>query len=197
MGEIYEPQEDSFMLLEQVKKYSKGFVLDMGTGSGIQAIEAAKNSSLVIAADINDEAIEYAKKEAENTNNIKFVKTDLFSNLQNYKNSFDTIIFNPPYLPDDERAKDIALDGGKEGYELTEKFFNKVNDYLKEDGKILLVFSSLTNKEKIDGIIKKNHFRKKLIDSKKMFFEEFYVYLWKNEFIAFTYCSNCCCAESN
>jgi len=165
------------MLLEQIKKYAKGIVLDMGTGSGIQAIEAAKTSSLVIAADINEDAIEYAKEEAKNINNIKFIQTDLFSNLENYKHSFNLIIFNPPYLPNDERIKDIALDGGKEGYELTERFFNDVNDYLKEDGKILLLFSSLTNKEKVDEIIKKHNFKHTLLDSKKMFFEELYVYL--------------------
>jgi len=165
------------MLLEQVKKYAKGFVLDMGTGSGIQAIEAAKTSNLVIAADINEDALEYAKEEAKNINNIKFIKTDLFSGLENYKNSFDIIIFNPPYLPNDEKIQDVALDGGREGYELIERFFNEVNNYLKEDGKILLVFSSLTKKDKINSIIKKHNLKHTLLDSKKMFFEELYVYL--------------------
>ena len=55
---IYEPAEDSFLLQKYVKKYAKGKVLDMGTGSGIQA-EAAKD---VLAVDVNPECVEYVKK---------------------------------------------------------------------------------------------------------------------------------------
>ncbi len=40
-------------------------VLDMGTGSGIIAIEASQRAGKVIAADINPEAIEIARKNAE------------------------------------------------------------------------------------------------------------------------------------
>ena len=56
---MYSPQEDSYMLLEQLKKYAKGKVLDMGTGSGIQALEAAKKENVesVLAVDINKKVI--------------------------------------------------------------------------------------------------------------------------------------------
>lgn len=39
----YEPREDSKLLERYVRKYAKGSVLDIGTGSGIQAISAAKS----------------------------------------------------------------------------------------------------------------------------------------------------------
>ena len=57
--EIYEPREDSFLLEKYVVKYTKpGYiVLDMGTGSGIQADAASKKAKKVIAADINPGAI--------------------------------------------------------------------------------------------------------------------------------------------
>ncbi|MBI2659492.1 hypothetical protein HYX05_05335, partial [Candidatus Woesearchaeota archaeon] len=35
---VYEPREDSTMLERYVREYAKGKVLDVGTGSGIQAI---------------------------------------------------------------------------------------------------------------------------------------------------------------
>ena len=60
MFEIYEPMEDSFLLSEHVKNYSKGFVLDVGTGSGIQAIAASEKADLVIGVDISREAIKLA-----------------------------------------------------------------------------------------------------------------------------------------
>ena len=45
---IYEPAEDSHLLAEAVKKFAHGRVLDMGTGSGIQAITAAKSRKVKI-----------------------------------------------------------------------------------------------------------------------------------------------------
>ena len=61
---MYEPQEDSFLLQKQVKKYAKGIVLDMGTGSGILAVEAAKSQKVVkvYAVDIDNVAIDYCKE---------------------------------------------------------------------------------------------------------------------------------------
>ena len=53
---------------------------------------------------------------------------------------FDTIIFNPPYLPDELKVKDLTLEGGKKGYEVIEKFLNDVSNHLKPDGAILIIF---------------------------------------------------------
>ena len=75
-------------------------VLDMGTGSGIQAITAKKNyfDSEVVGADINPMAIDLAEENAKlNKVDIKFFVSDLFERFYNQK--FDLIIFNAPYLP--------------------------------------------------------------------------------------------------
>ena len=56
---IYEPREDSFLLQKYVKKYSKGRVLDMGTGSGIQALTALEKTKCVVAVDINEETLQF------------------------------------------------------------------------------------------------------------------------------------------
>jgi len=69
------------------------------------------------------------------------------------------------------------LYGGKRGYELIEKFFDQVDDYLKKGGLILIVFSSHTNKEKVDKIIRDMGFKVKLLNKKHIFFEDIYVYL--------------------
>jgi len=174
---IYEPREDSELLAKYVKKFAFGNVLDIGTGSAIQAITAAKKKDVknVIAADIQKEVIEHNKKKIKNKK-IRFIQSDLFSNI---KNKFNTIIFNPPYLPEDAQLKDLTVDGGKKGYEVLERFLYHVNDYLKEDGIILIVFSSLTKKDKVNGFIEKNLLEYKELNKKKIFFEELYVYLLK------------------
>ena len=107
---IYKPREDSFLLQKHVRKYAQGKVLDMGAGSGIQAITALEKTKDVLAVDINPKAVEELKKK-----NINAKVSDLFSNV---KGKFDLIVFNPPYLPADEREPEdsaLATTGGKKG----------------------------------------------------------------------------------
>ena len=169
---IYEPGEDSFLLSKYVAKFARGKVLDIGSGSGIQAEAASNSAENVLAADIDKESVEFIRKKG-----IKAKVSDLFSKIDG---KFDLIIFNPPYLPDEEsednESKKITT-GGKYGHEILERFFSQADRYLNKDGRILIVFSSLTNKNKINKIIKKNNFKFKMLESKKLFFEKLYCYL--------------------
>ena len=60
---IYEPDEDSFLLVKQVKRLAKNKkVLDVGTGLGILAETALKAGARdVLAADIDKEVVEFVK----------------------------------------------------------------------------------------------------------------------------------------
>jgi release factor glutamine methyltransferase len=74
------------------------------------------------------------------------VRTDLFTSI---RGSFDLVLFNPPYLPTqpEERIDDwleYALDGGKSGRAVIERFARNVGDVLAPGGRILLLISSLT-----------------------------------------------------
>jgi HemK-related putative methylase len=172
----YEPREDSTLLEHHVRKLAFGKVLDMGTGSGIQAITAALSNKVdsVLASDIQVSTIEYCKTNIKNRK-INFIDSDLFSRIKNNE-KFDTIIFNPPYLPQELKVKDLTLEGGKKGYEVIEKFLDQVSDYLNPEGIILLVFSSLTRKIKIDEFIKRNLLEFNLLKRQRYFFEDLYVY---------------------
>src|SRR3989338_9032417 len=80
IGQVYEPAEDSQLLASAVEKYASGSVLDMGAGSGIQAITAAKKTGVksVVAADVNDDALKHAAAAAEKekvASRIAFVKS--------------------------------------------------------------------------------------------------------------------------
>ena len=179
---VYDPQEDSTLLERYVRKYAKGKVLDVGTGSGIQAIAAALNPNVksVLAADIQRGVIAYCKKNIKNRK-IKFVHSDLFEKVNG---KFDTIIFNPPYLPQQNELLDIELEGGNKGYEVIEKFLNDVNDFLNPDGIILMVFSSLTKKEKVEEFIKNSLLDFKELEKMHIFFEDICIYmLVKNDLL--------------
>ncbi|MFH1474164.1 MAG: HemK2/MTQ2 family protein methyltransferase [Candidatus Aenigmatarchaeota archaeon] len=168
MLNIYQPAEDSFLLEKYVKKLARGKVLDMGTGSGIQAKAALERTDSVTAVDINPEVIEHCKS----IKNVEFIQSDLFSSVTG---KFDTIIFNAPYLPE-EGPKDPALDGGKKGHETIERFLSQVKEFLSKDGIILLVFSSFTNKEKVDHLIVENGFRFEELERIHFSFENIYCY---------------------
>lgn len=172
--EIYEPAEDSYLLQKFVRKYACGRVLDLGTGSGIQALTALENPKVkkIVAVDVNREAIEQLQKKIKN-DKLTAAISDLFENV---KGQFDFIVFNPPYLPQDKGVSDEAIYGGKKGWEISQRFFMHVSKYLFPEGRILFLFSSLTDKMKIEEIISHNLLQFKELGTEKISFEELYVY---------------------
>ncbi|HLC31650.1 MAG TPA: HemK2/MTQ2 family protein methyltransferase [Candidatus Nanoarchaeia archaeon] len=171
----YQPAEDSFLLAAVVKNYAKNkTVLDMGTGSGIQAQTAfTAKAKTVLAADIDPEVISHLKKK------IPSIQSDLFSNISS---SFDLIICNPPYLPEDTREPQhsrLQTTGGKKGDELILRFLKTAPDHLNKKGIILLLLSSLTPQKRILSLLKKENLTHEIIAEKKLFFESLYV--WKIE----------------
>ena len=136
--DIYQPAEDSYLINQFVKQYAIGRVLDMGTGSGIQALTAIKSPNVreVIAVDINEQAIIKLNNQIKEKKlrKIKAINGNLFENVAGH---FNLIVFNPPYLPQDKGIEDPALYGGKRGWEISERFFSEVSNHLSPDGKIL------------------------------------------------------------
>jgi len=178
---VYEPREDSFLLLKAVEKYVKkdSDVLDIGTGSGILAVGASKKAGSVLAADVDPEAVEHVKKvvKREKVKNVEVIKSDLFSGI---KQKFDCIIFNPPYLPCHPKDRDVALDGGPKGYELIVRFLRQAKKHLKKQGFILLLFSTLTKKRPIISFLKSNNYKYELVSEEKLDFERLFVYkIWR------------------
>ncbi len=170
--DVYEPSDDSYLLADVLKNYGNlegKDVLDIGTGTGILALVAAQKGASVIASDINDKAIEIAKKNAAlNDVKIEFRKSDLFENI---KEKFDLIVFNSPYLPVNDKINFlIEMAWNDDG--TIEKFFEEVDAHLKDDGKFLILLSSLT---KISPERYTEKFVMEKVASKKLFFEEIFV----------------------
>jgi HemK-related putative methylase len=167
---IYLPAEDSYLLENEIKKYLKTIpnktnfkVLDMGSGSGIQAkaaISCGVPRKNVIAADINPEAIVGLKKQR-----IPARKTNLFSNINKNK-KFNLIVFNAPYLPADKYDSQPDTTAGKKGYEIILKFLRKSKPYLTKNGVIILLFSSLSHPKVILDYAKKRNYNAELLAEK-------------------------------
>ncbi|ABR54969.1 putative methylase [Methanococcus vannielii SB] len=179
---VYVPAEDSELLIENLVDVKNKTVLDVGTGSGIQAINALKNGALMVyGIDINPYAIECAKNNAEinkcDLKKISFKTSDLFKNISG---KFDVILFNAPYLPtsNDEKLEkylNYAFDGGKDGREVIDNFLLGVSDHLNENGVVQILQSSLTDGKKTISLMEKLGFKAEQTGSLKFLFEELQV----------------------
>jgi release factor glutamine methyltransferase len=170
---IYEPAEDSFLMAEVLGKYCLGRrVLDMGAGSGILGEKAIElGAKEVLFVDIDSDSVEEIKKRGLNA-----VRSDLFASV---KGKFDLIVFNPPYLPLDsleDSESSRATAGGVRGDEVIVRFLREVGDFLASDGIILLLVSSLTPLGRIEEVLRREGFTRKVVASEKLFMEKLEVW---------------------
>lgn len=179
--EVYPPAEDSF-LLARAAEGLRGRILEIGCGSGIASLSAAAADpeNDVLGIDINPEAVacSCANAEANHLANARFAESDLFSNVP--REEFDAILFNPPYLPTEGSEKlpgqlNAAFDGGKDGRMVLERFLAVFDRYLRPDGALLLVQSSLNDLEKTKEQLGKIGYRCEVVDEERFFFERIYL----------------------
>ncbi|HMK53502.1 MAG TPA: HemK2/MTQ2 family protein methyltransferase [Methanobacteriaceae archaeon] len=173
---VYEPAEDSFLLAENVETTRKDEVLEIGTGTGIIAIIAARTARNVVATDINPHAIECTTKNliANRIFNVELKEGDLFEPVVGKK--FNLIIFNTPYLPTDEDEKkddlNAAWDGGSDGRKVIDRFLSGILDHLEDKGRLFMVQSSLSDVAKTLTSLEQMGLNASVIATKKCFFEE-------------------------
>lgn len=184
---VYEPAEDSYLLLDCLNKELDDlvekdgvsiedrnmFLLDMGSGSGLIGFEAAKKGCHVTCVDVDPDAVSLMEKNKPSSD-VKIILSDFFEEIEGLK--FDVLTFNAPYLPNDEEVQDMALHGGKEGYEKTVKFLREARHYMYEDSVILLLISTLTKADLVETQMEALKYKYEVIGRKKEFMEELLVY---------------------
>ncbi|MCX6801881.1 MAG: methyltransferase [Candidatus Diapherotrites archaeon] len=172
---VYEPQEDSFILAESIKAKPGVKALDIGCGSGIQAVNMALQGAEVLAVDINPEAVKNVLENARLLGLEKKVtakKSDLFSKVEG---KFGLICFNPPYVPGD-RKKDRSIFGGRRGWEVLHAFLDKAPGHLKKGGECFFICSSLNDFAALGEKISCLGLRFEIVSRQKLFFEELAVF---------------------
>lgn len=134
-------------------------ICDVGTGSGIIAVCAAKHlaNARVAALDISAAALAVARANAEAhgvAHRIEFVESDLFAALP-AERRFDFVVSNPPYVSQAELAglapavKDheprASLVAGERGTEVIEALLGQAADRLKPGGHLLVEVSPMVH----------------------------------------------------
>lgn len=179
---VYKPRDDTFLIVENLDVEEGEKVLEIGTGCGIISVLVAKSGGIVVATDVSSEALECARKNAELYDvgkRIDLREGDLFDPISS-KEKFDLIIFNPPYLPIEEEERietelSLAWDGGVDGRKYTDEFLEKFEGYLKSDGRVLLIQSSLSGEDKTLEKFEKKGFNVRT-EEEKFFFENIYLF---------------------
>jgi len=148
--QVYSPEADTLLLLAAARAEARqgDRVLEVGTGSGLIAQEIARITR-VVTTEINPHAAICARRAG-----VDVILTDLVSGV---RGEFDLVIFNPPYLPTrpEERINDwleYALDGGRNGRAVIERFAREIGDVLAPGGRILLLISSLTGPSDVQDL---------------------------------------------
>ena len=140
-------------------------ILDLCTGSGAIAIIISKKLKEkniefeMTASDISNGALKVAMTNAEkivSDTKIRFVLSNLFDEING---KFDMIISNPPYVKSDDIVKlsldvqnepYIALDGGNDGLEFYKRISKQVDNYLSDNGYLVLEIGYDQGKEVCD-----------------------------------------------
>jgi len=145
-------------------------VLDVGTGSGVIAIIAAKRGAEKVAAvDMDSTAVENAQKNISQyglESTISVVNSDLFENVDD---KFDVIIASLPIWGPAWRSqvKSIAA--------LYNRFFSEVRAHMKPGGKIIFSYASFGDMEIIEDGMRLSGLKYKTIMEKR-FDVEWYVF---------------------
>lgn len=120
---------------------SGGSVLDLGTGTGIGALVAARWAGRVVAVDINPAAVRCARVNAllqQREGRVEVREGDLFAPVADER--FDLVLFNPPYY---RGAPRDALDRAWRSPDVVERFAAELAGHLTPGGSALLVLSTV------------------------------------------------------
>ena len=142
-------------------------VLDMGTGSGVNAILAASMSRDVVGVDVNPRAVASAIANAERNRvaaRTTFLQSDVFGAVVG---TFDLIVFDPPsqwFAPRDLLEAAIT----DENYRTVTRFVTEASDYLNVGGRILVFFGTSGDLEYLYDLADQSGFTRRVVDSRRL-----------------------------
>jgi release factor glutamine methyltransferase len=171
--DVYEPREDSRLLAETAVAVcdEDDKVLDLGAGTGFVG-EFVMDSvhSDVVCSDISRKSCLRAYQ-----TNKKTVQGDMLRHI--HTNTFDVVLFNPPYLPAEDAVDDFdrrALSYNSSG-NIIKRFIDEVHRILKHNGNALILVSSKTGINDVVNYSEEKGFKVNRMLSIRVFYEELVV----------------------
>ncbi|MFN5794544.1 MAG: methyltransferase, partial [Bacteroidota bacterium] len=149
-------------------------LIEVGCGSGLISIVAAKNGAIVTAIDINAKALEATKtNNTKNSTNIAVLESNLF---QNISQTFDFIVVNPPFFKKNPIHQwEYAWLAGQ-NLEYFHSFFQQLNTVTHPQSKVYMVLAENCPLQEIFSIAKQYHYVFIEVISQKLFYEKQMIY---------------------
>ena len=131
--------------------------LEMGCGSGVVSLCAARAGAVVTAVDINPEAVSCTMANAARNNlRVDARQGDLFSSSSFAR--FDVIAWNPPFLPRAPRSPAEAAFYGGPHFDVIRRFVAEARSHLNPDGLVYTILSADIDIAEIEGIFRDARF---------------------------------------
>lgn len=149
--------------------------LELGAGSGLIAMYAAREGAQVTASDINQVAIHSLEMNSRNNRiSITVIHSDLFTNIPLHR--FDMIAINPPYYKKHPKTPaEYAWYCGEQG-EYFQQLFSNLQWYMHSQSMVLMVLSDGCDLEMIKGMAALNGFSLHCVFEKKNWLEVNYIF---------------------
>jgi release factor glutamine methyltransferase len=149
--------------------------LELGAGSGLIALYAAREGAQVTASDINSVAIHSLKMNSHsNRLPITVIKSDLFTNIP--QQAFDLIAINPPYYKKQPKTPaEYAWYCGEQG-EYFQQLFSSLKPYTHPQSMVLMVLCDGCDLEMIKEMAAMSGFEMKCVQEKKNWIETNYIF---------------------
>jgi release factor glutamine methyltransferase len=147
---VYAPQWDTGLLARALRREGIGSgteVLDLGTGSGALAVQAARLGARVTAVDISWPAVLTARVNALLAGQrVRVRRGDLTDAVPG--RSYDLVVSNPPYVPSPSgrlprRGRARAWDAGHDGRAFLDRICAAAPAVVRPAGALLIVHSGL------------------------------------------------------
>jgi release factor glutamine methyltransferase len=170
------------LLLNYVRTLSlqgKSF-FELGCGSGLISIYAAKKVANVTASDINPVAVEFLKKNSrDNHVEIEIVQSDLFQNIP--AQPFDVIAINPPYYKKKPVTElDYAWFCGENG-EYFYALFEGLDNYIHAESEVFMSLFEGCDIEMIKKSATKNGFELSCVHTQTNLLETNFIFSIKKK----------------
>lgn len=171
---VFQPLSDSWMLADALREHAPApgaAVLDLCTGSGMLAVQAALLGARATAVDVLQRALISARLNALlNGVRVHTRHGSLFSGLEGER--FDTIVSNPPYVPSPSDELPAcgprrAWDAGRNGRALLDPLCEQVARHLRPGGSVLIVHSSVCGIERTLGELTEQGLRADVVASRR------------------------------
>jgi release factor glutamine methyltransferase len=152
---VFAPRSDTWMLARELVAAlpadGRASVLELCTGSGAVALEAAAAGASVTAVDVSRRSVATVRLNARLRGlGVRALRGSLFEPVAGRR--FDLIATNPPYVPAEDdtlptRGPERAWDAGRDGRALIDPICDSAAAYLEPGGAILMIHSSLCGTE--------------------------------------------------